>query len=104
MYVHIICLFAEDLTKADDEVQAAIKKLVASQLESNEVGQDLMLLFERASALGLTSKVDEIRNELSQLHVRTMMSAFEHADERHDGSVAKEYQQKIEEVVEWMKK
>ena len=73
-------LYTEDISKADEDVLTAEKNVTASQLETNEVGQELASLLDKASGLGLKSKVEEIRKEVSQLHARAMMGAVDYAE------------------------
>ena len=79
-------------------------KVAESQIETNKVGQELVSLLDKASGLGLKSKVEEIRNKLSQLHVHAMMGAVEYDEVRIGGEVSEEYHQTTEKVKEWIKR
>ena len=97
-------LFAEDVTKADEEVQNAEDKVAASQVETTEVGKELALLLNRASDLGLKSKVEAIRIELSQLHARAMMGAVDYVEEKLNSDMMKEYQLKLKRAKNWIER
>ena len=90
------------MTKANEEVQAAEKNFVASQVETSEIAQELGLLLDKALSLGLKSKVEEIRSALSQLHVRAMMSAVDHEEAKLNGRVMEEYKHAMEKVKDWI--
>lgn len=97
-------LYAEDMAKSEEEVQNAEEKVAASQVETTEVGKKLALLLNRASDLGLKSKVEEIRSELSQLHARAMMGAVDYAKEKLNSDLMKEYQQELKKAKDWIKR
>lgn len=96
--------FSENIAKADEAVDIAEKQIISSHLEISEVGQELTSLLDRASGLGLKSKVQEIRSELSQLHARAMLGAVDFAEERLSGKVMEDYQQEVGKVKEQLKR
>ena len=91
------------MVKADEDVLTAEKNVTASQVETSKVGQELTLLLDRASGLGLKSKVEEIRSELSKLHARTAMGDIDYAEEKVSSSVMGEYQNEVQAVKDWIK-
>ena len=95
-------IYTGDIAKADETVLTAEKNIAEYQLETNEVGQKLASLLDRASGLGLKSRVEEIRSELSHLHARAMMGAVDYAEEKLSGNVMEEYQQEVEKVKDWI--
>lgn len=97
-------VYSEGVAKADEEVQNAEKEVAASQVETNEVGQELASVLDKASGLGLKAKVEEIRSELSQLHARAMMGAVDYAEEKLNSDVMKEYRQELEKAKDWIKR
>ena len=93
----IYCVdYTGDISKADEAVLIAKKNMTLSQFESSEVGQELAYLLDRASYLGLKSKVEEIRQELTQLHARAMMGTLDYA-EVVSGSVMKDERENVQE-------
>lgn len=100
-YTVYYVVYTEDMSKADEAVLTAKQNITVSQLETNEVGQELASLLNMASGLGLKSKVEEIRQELSQLHARAMIGAVDYA-EKVSSNVMKEHQDEMEKVKEWI--
>lgn len=92
-------VYTEDISKADEAVLTAEKNVTASQLETNEVGQELASLLDRASGLGLKSKVEEIRKELSQLHARVMMGAVDYAEKVSGTNVYQDEMEKVKDSI-----
>ena len=92
------------MAKADEEVQNAEEKVAASQVETTLVGKELAVLLNRAFDLGLKSKVETIRIELSQLHARAMMGAVDYAEEKLNSDMMKEYQLELTKAKDWIKR
>ena len=95
--MHLYVVYTGDISEADEAVLSAKKNITLSQFETSEVGQELAYLLDRASDLGLKSKVEEIRQELSQLHTRAMMGTVDYA-EIVSGSGVEEDPDEIEKV------
>ena len=95
--LHLCVVYTGDISKADEAVLSAKKNITLSQFETSEVGQELAYLLDRASDLGLKSKVEEIRQELSQLHTRAMMGTVDYA-EIVGGSGVEEVPDEMEKV------
>ena len=96
-YAIYCVVYTGDISEADEAVLTAKKNITSSQFETSEVGQELAYLLDRASDLGLKSKVEEIRQELSQLHTRAMMGTVDYA-EIVSGSVMEEQPDEMEKV------
>ena len=100
-YTVYYVVYTEDMSKADEAVLTAKQNITVSQFKTNEVGQELASLLNRASGLGLKSKVEEIRQELSQLHARANMGAVDYA-EKVSSNVMEEYRDEMEKVKKWI--
>ena len=100
-YTVYYVVYTEEMSEADEAVLTAKQNITVSQFETNEVGQELASLLNRASGLELKSKVEEIRQELSQLHARAMMGAVDYA-EKVSSNVMEEHQDEMEKVKEWI--
>ena len=96
----IAFVYIGDIAKADEVVLTAKKNITLSQFDTYKVGQELACLLDKASDLGLKPKVEEIRQELSQLHAHAMLGMVDYTETV--SSIVKEHQYEMEKVKEWI--